>query len=121
MATITLEQEINPWEAQAARFDFAAQKLNLDQGLWKVLRYPAREVIVHIASGNVYAGKIGRGEQAKWDEIDPKTAPNKAAAVALFEKSIADADAGMKASPEKPGKAPKKSFSPWAGLFSRKK
>ena len=48
MQTVTLEQEINPWEAQAARFDFAAQKLNLDEGLWKVLRYPAREIIVHI-------------------------------------------------------------------------
>jgi glutamate dehydrogenase (NAD(P)+) len=47
MATISLEQEINPWEAQAARFDFAAHKLNLDEGLWKVLRYPAREIIVH--------------------------------------------------------------------------
>ena len=47
MATITLEQEINPWEAQAARFDFAARKLNLDEGLWRVLRYPSREVIVH--------------------------------------------------------------------------
>jgi glutamate dehydrogenase (NAD(P)+) len=47
MATITLEQEINPWEAQAARFDYAARKLNLDEGLWKVLRYPAREIIVH--------------------------------------------------------------------------
>ncbi len=45
---LTLEQEINPWEAQAARFDYAAQKLNLDEGLWKVLRYPAREIIVHI-------------------------------------------------------------------------
>ena len=44
---LTLEQEINPWEAQAARFDFAARKLNLDEGLWKVLRYPAREIIVH--------------------------------------------------------------------------
>src|ERR1700761_8344746 len=47
MATITLEQEINPWEAQAARFDFAARKLNLDDGLWRVLRYPSREIIVH--------------------------------------------------------------------------
>ena len=47
MATVTLEQEINPWEAQAARFDFAARKLNLDEGLWRVLRYPAREMIVH--------------------------------------------------------------------------
>ncbi len=48
MQTLTLEQEINPWEAQAARFDFAAQKLNLDEGIWKVLRYPQREIIVHI-------------------------------------------------------------------------
>jgi glutamate dehydrogenase (NAD(P)+) len=48
MATITLEQEINPWEAQAARFDYAARKLDLDDGIWKVLRYPAREIIVHI-------------------------------------------------------------------------
>jgi glutamate dehydrogenase (NAD(P)+) len=47
MATMTLEQEINPWEAQAARFDFAARKLNLDDGLWRVLRYPSREIIVH--------------------------------------------------------------------------
>jgi glutamate dehydrogenase (NAD(P)+) len=51
MATITLEQEINPWEAQAARFDFAARKLNLDEGLWKVLRYPSREIIVHFPVG----------------------------------------------------------------------
>jgi len=46
--TVTLEQEINPWEAQAARFDLAAHKLNLDEGLWKVLRYPNREIILHI-------------------------------------------------------------------------
>jgi len=48
MKTVSLEQELNPWEAQAARFDFAAQKLNLDEGLWKILRYPQREIIVHI-------------------------------------------------------------------------
>ena len=48
MKTITLEQEINPWEAQSARFNFAAQKLNLDEGLMKVLQYPNRELIVHI-------------------------------------------------------------------------
>ncbi len=51
MATVTLEQEINPWEAQAARFDFAARKLNLDEGIWRVLRYPSREVIVHFPVG----------------------------------------------------------------------
>src|ERR1700758_1539171 len=48
MKTLSLEQEINPWEAQSARFNFAAQKLNLDEGVWKVLQYPNRELIVHI-------------------------------------------------------------------------
>jgi glutamate dehydrogenase (NAD(P)+) len=48
MKTVDLEQETNPWEAQAARFDLAAHKLNLDEGLWKVLRSPSREIIVHI-------------------------------------------------------------------------
>src|SRR5207244_9049990 len=46
--TISLEQEINPWEAQATRFELAAHKLNLDEVLWKVVRYPNREIIVHI-------------------------------------------------------------------------
>jgi glutamate dehydrogenase (NAD(P)+) len=46
--TMSLEQEMNPWLAQEARFDFAARKLNLDEGIWKVLREPARELIVHI-------------------------------------------------------------------------
>jgi len=44
----TMEREFNPVEAQAARFDLAAHKLNLDEGLWKVLRYPNREITVHI-------------------------------------------------------------------------
>jgi len=46
--TLSFSEENNPWEAQAARFDLAAQKLNLDEGLWKVLRYPNREIIIHI-------------------------------------------------------------------------
>ena len=48
MKSVAMEQETNPWESQAARFDLAAQKLNLDEGLWKVLRYPTREIILHI-------------------------------------------------------------------------
>jgi glutamate dehydrogenase (NAD(P)+) len=48
MKSMALEQETNPWESQAARFDLAAHKLNLDEGLWKVLRYPTREIILHI-------------------------------------------------------------------------
>jgi glutamate dehydrogenase (NAD(P)+) len=44
----TIEQESNPWEQQAARFNLAAEKLKLDEGLWRVLRQPNREIIVHI-------------------------------------------------------------------------
>ncbi len=47
-APIPMEQETNPWLAQAARFDEAAKRLNLEPGIWKVLRYPSREIIVHI-------------------------------------------------------------------------
>src|SRR3989441_2251951 len=47
MNTAYLE-EANPWEAQVARSNVAARKLNLDEGLWKILREPGREIIVHI-------------------------------------------------------------------------
>jgi glutamate dehydrogenase (NAD(P)+) len=43
-----LQTESNPWESQAARFDFAAQKLNLDEGVWKILSKPSREITVYI-------------------------------------------------------------------------
>jgi glutamate dehydrogenase (NAD(P)+) len=46
--SIPLDQETNPWMAQAARFDIAAQKLNLDEGLWRILRSPTREITVYI-------------------------------------------------------------------------
>jgi uncharacterized damage-inducible protein DinB len=58
------------------------------------------EIIVHVASGNAYAAKAGRGEKVKWDEIDPKGYATKAAAVALLGKTIADATATLKATPE---------------------
>jgi glutamate dehydrogenase (NAD(P)+) len=32
--------EENPFEAMMSRFDYAAQRLNLDPGLYKVLRHP---------------------------------------------------------------------------------
>ncbi|MDX2152427.1 MAG: Glu/Leu/Phe/Val dehydrogenase [Bryobacteraceae bacterium] len=44
----TLEQELNPWLAAEARFDEAAERLRLDDGLRKVLKTPACEVTVHI-------------------------------------------------------------------------
>ena len=47
-ATPTLEQELNPWLAAATRFDEAAERLRLDDGMRKVLRMPALELTVHI-------------------------------------------------------------------------
>ncbi len=46
--TDSLEQELNPWLAAEARFDQAADRLGLDEGLAKVLRTPAKELTVHI-------------------------------------------------------------------------
>src|SRR3984885_15841331 len=40
------------------------------------------EVIVHVTSGIVYAGKAGRGENVKWDEINPKANTTKASIAA---------------------------------------
>ncbi len=47
MPTAYLE-EVNAWEAQIARSDVAAEKLKLNEGLWRILREPSREIIVHI-------------------------------------------------------------------------
>jgi glutamate dehydrogenase (NAD(P)+) len=46
--TISLKEELNPWLAAEARFDEAAGRLGLDDGLCKVLRTPSKEIIVHI-------------------------------------------------------------------------
>ncbi len=40
--------EENPFEAMMSRFDFAAEKLNLDPGLYKILRHPEKQVTVSI-------------------------------------------------------------------------
>ena len=43
-----LDDELNPRESAEARFDEAAERLGLDEGIQKVLRTPSREIIVHI-------------------------------------------------------------------------
>jgi glutamate dehydrogenase (NAD(P)+) len=54
MATLTApvsishENENNPWLAAAARFDEAAMRLKLDDGMRKVLGTSAKEITVHI-------------------------------------------------------------------------
>lgn len=62
------------------------------------------DVIVHVASGVVYAAKAGRGEKVKWDELEPKNYRTKADVVALLEKSIAQANAALKENPTGPDK-----------------
>lgn len=71
-------------------------------------------VIVHIASGNVYAAKAGRGEKVKWDELDAANYKTKEAAVALLEKSITDATATLKS---RPAESFQKSVEPWVSVI----
>jgi glutamate dehydrogenase (NAD(P)+) len=63
---------INPWHVAQQQFDLAAEKLNLDSGLRRVLREPRRELIVHFpvkmddGSVQVFTGyrvqhNLGRG------------------------------------------------------------
>ncbi len=47
-ASPSVDQEINPWESAAHRFDEAAELLKLDDGMRKVLRQPAMELTVNI-------------------------------------------------------------------------
>ncbi|MBV9295211.1 MAG: Glu/Leu/Phe/Val dehydrogenase [Acidobacteriaceae bacterium] len=47
-ATASVEQEVNPWQSAAHRFDEAAELLRLDDGMRKVLRQPAMELTVNI-------------------------------------------------------------------------
>jgi glutamate dehydrogenase (NAD(P)+) len=48
-ATLSVDDlEVNPWESASHRFDEAASKLGLDDGMRKVLRTPAMELTVNI-------------------------------------------------------------------------
>ena len=72
MTTERAAPAINPWHVAQEQFDIAADKLNLDPGLRKVLREPRRELHVHFpvkmddGSVQVFAGyrvqhNLGRG------------------------------------------------------------
>ncbi len=47
-ATTEEDSEKNPYEAMMARFDVAARKLNLEEGLYQFLRFPRREITVFV-------------------------------------------------------------------------
>ena len=72
MTTENLTAPINAWAVAQAQFDLAAERLNLDPAMRRVLREPRRELIVHFpvkmddGSVNVYTGfrvqhNLGRG------------------------------------------------------------
>jgi glutamate dehydrogenase (NAD(P)+) len=46
--TTSLDNELNPWLAAEARFEEAAERLGLDDGMRKILRTPAREITASI-------------------------------------------------------------------------
>jgi hypothetical protein len=72
------------------------------------------EVLVHVTSGVVYAGKAGRGEKATWTELNAKDYPAKAAVVALMERSINEAGAALNAAP---ATSFTKSLDPWLAVL----
>ena len=72
------------------------------------------EVLIHIASGNVYAAKAGRGEKVQWDELDPKQYKGKEQIVAELEKSISDSEATLKAVPKEKFT---QTLAPWLGVI----
>jgi glutamate dehydrogenase (NAD(P)+) len=72
MTTEQVAAAINPWQVAQQQFDLAAERLNLDPGLRRVLRQPRRELTVHFpvkmddGSVQVYTGyrvqhNLGRG------------------------------------------------------------
>ena len=72
MTTQQASAIMNPWQMAQHQFDLAAERLNLDPGLRKVLREPRREFIVHFpvkmddGSVQVFTGyrvqhNLGRG------------------------------------------------------------
>jgi glutamate dehydrogenase (NAD(P)+) len=72
MTTEQVAAAINPWQVAQQQFDLAAERLNLDSGLRRVLREPRRELIVHFpvkmddGSVQVFTGyrvqhNLGRG------------------------------------------------------------
>src|SRR5262245_43290346 len=72
MTTEHVAAPINPWAVAQQQFDLAAERLNLDEGMRRVLREPRRELTVHFpvkmddGSVKVYTGyrvqhNLGRG------------------------------------------------------------
>ena len=48
MATAAVQNELNVYESAEARFEVAAHKLGLEEGLYKYLKYPSKEITLYI-------------------------------------------------------------------------
>ena len=48
MATFSPHDEMNVYQAAAARFEAAAKMLGLEEGLYRFMRYPNKEITVYI-------------------------------------------------------------------------
>ncbi len=51
MARVAVQNELNVYESAEARFEAAAQKLGLENGLYRYLKYPDKEITVYIPVG----------------------------------------------------------------------
>jgi glutamate dehydrogenase (NAD(P)+) len=48
MPEVLVQDELNVYESAEARFEIAASKLDLEQGLYRYLKYPEREITVYV-------------------------------------------------------------------------
>jgi len=51
MATLSVENELNVYESAEARFELAAKKLGLEEGLYRYMKYPDKEITVYLPVG----------------------------------------------------------------------
>src|SRR6202049_3255526 len=51
MSEVPTPEELNVYQNAEARFEIAAQKLKLEQGLYRYLRYPSKEITLYIPIG----------------------------------------------------------------------
>ena len=48
MVSVAVQNELNVYESAEARFEVAAKKLGLEEGLYKYMKYPNKEITVYI-------------------------------------------------------------------------
>jgi uncharacterized damage-inducible protein DinB len=127
LATVALAQTNRqlptPAQGIAAQFAYVNGKVLEMAKDWPEAKYNYQpgpglrtfgDVIIHVTSGNIYAAKAGRGENVKWDELDPKAYKTKADMVAALQKSIDDANATLKATP---ADSFAKTLAPWLSVI----